>query len=110
MQQRVAVARALAADPQVLLMDEPFGALDAGTRVVLQKELIGIWQKSRKTILFVTHSISESLYLADRIVIMKSRPGRIHKVIDNPLPRPRKPGSVEMTKMSVHIQKHLEGI
>ena len=95
MQQRVAVARALAADPEILLMDEPFGALDAQTRNVLQDELVKIWREDRKTILFVTHSITEALYLADRIVVMQSAPGRIQSVLSNDLPRPRKKSSSE---------------
>lgn len=88
MQQRVAVARALAADPKVLLMDEPFGALDSRTREALQKELIRIWENERKTILFVTHSIGEAITLADRVVVMR-RPGQIARIVDIDLPRPR---------------------
>jgi NitT/TauT family transport system ATP-binding protein len=89
MQQRVAVARALAAQPRVLLMDEPFGALDARTRSALQCELVKIWEKERKTILFITHSIAEAVSLADRVVVMRSNPGRIAEVLDIDLPRPR---------------------
>ena len=89
MQQRVAVARALAADPEVLLMDEPFGALDARTRESLQKELLRIWREHRKTVLFVTHSINEAITLADRIVVMQSGNRGIFNIVDNPLARPR---------------------
>jgi NitT/TauT family transport system ATP-binding protein len=89
MKQRVAIARALANRPSVLLMDEPFGALDAQTRESLQEEMLGIRQSERNTILFVTHSISESLYLADRIVVMATRPGAVKQVFDVDMPYPR---------------------
>lgn len=84
MKQRVAIARSLAYDPEVLLMDEPFAALDAQTRETLQAELIRIWQQTQKTIIFITHSIDEAIYLGQRIAIMTSRPGRIKQVIDVP--------------------------
>jgi NitT/TauT family transport system ATP-binding protein len=89
MQQRVTLARLLAADPEVFLMDEPFAALDAMTRQVMQGELIRIHEQSRKTTVFVTHNIDEALILADRIIVMSARPGRVKASIQNDLPRPR---------------------
>jgi NitT/TauT family transport system ATP-binding protein len=89
MQQRVNLARALAADPQVLLMDEPFAALDAQTREFMQAELLKIWSQARKTVLFITHQINEAVYLADRVVVMSARPGRVKDVFQIPFSRPR---------------------
>ena len=89
MRQRCAIARAYAVDPHVLLMDEPFGALDALTRVELQEELLATWDRERRTVLFVTHDVDEAVYLAGRVVVMASRPGRIHRVVDVDLPYPR---------------------
>ena len=89
MQQRAALARALALDPSVLLMDEPFAALDEITRDRMAFELMRIWQQYQKTVIFVTHSLAEAVFLSDRVVLMSARPGRIHKIYDIDLPRPR---------------------
>lgn len=89
MKQRVAIARALANEPRILLMDEPFGALDALTRCKMQSYLLQIWKKVDVTILFITHDLDEACYLADRIVVMGTNPGRVLEVIENPVPRPR---------------------
>jgi NitT/TauT family transport system ATP-binding protein len=90
MKQRVALARTLAYHPEVLLMDEPFGALDAHTRTRLQNDLLNIWERDRKTVLFVTHSVEEAVFLSDKVVMMSRSPGRIRQVIDIDLPRPRR--------------------
>jgi NitT/TauT family transport system ATP-binding protein len=90
MKQRVALARTLAYHPEVLLMDEPFGALDAHTRTRLQNDLLNIWERDRKTVLFVTHSVEEAVFLSDKVVMMTRSPGRIRQVIDIDLPRPRR--------------------
>ena len=89
MQQRVNLARALAADPKVLLMDEPFAALDAQTREFMQAELLKIWSESRKTVVFITHQINEAVYLADRVAVMSARPGRLKEIFKVPFGRPR---------------------
>ncbi len=103
MRQRVAVARALAIDPSVLLMDEPFGALDAQTRNMLQKQLLEIWDKTKKTILFVTHSVDEAVFMADRIVVLTSRPGTIKEVVNIDLPRPRDRTSQDFAKVRRYV-------
>jgi len=99
MRQRIAIVRALANDPAVLLMDEPFGSLDAQTRNKLQQELLQIWESKKITILFVTHSVDEAVYLSDRIAVMTSRPGRIKEMIDVDLPRPRDRTSTSANKL-----------
>ena len=99
MKQRVSIARALAVDPVLLLMDEPFGALDAQTRYVMQQELLRIWRAYHKTVLFVTHSIEEALYLGDRVLVMTARPGRVKAEIRVPQARPRDIAGDEFTRL-----------
>jgi NitT/TauT family transport system ATP-binding protein len=99
MRQRVAVARALTLDPVLLLMDEPFGALDAQTRNMLQKELLDIWEATKKMIVFITHSVDEAVYLSDRIIVLTPRPGRICRIFEVPLPRPRDRTSIEFAQV-----------
>ncbi|UCZ55136.1 ABC transporter ATP-binding protein [Bacillus shivajii] len=109
MKQRVAIARALAMDPEVLLMDEPFGALDEQTRTMLHKEVQFIWEETKKTIVFVTHNIRESIMLSDRIVLMGTRPGGIRKIFPVDLPRPRVPSSPEFIALEEEIMSILGG-
>src|SRR6185436_15076813 len=99
MKQRVAIARVLANDASILLMDEPFGALDALTREQLQHELLQIWARTRVTIIFVTHSVEEAVLLADRVLVMSAGPGRIENDIPIDLSRPREVSSVEFNKV-----------
>ncbi|MGF6770226.1 NitT/TauT family transport system ATP-binding protein [Paraburkholderia sp. GAS199] len=104
MRQRVAIARALAYGPEILLMDEPFGALDAQTRESLQQELLGIWEQSVKTVVFVTHSIDEAIFLADRVAIMGRAPGRVKEIMTVDLPRPR-PASIRHSAAFVALRE-----
>ena len=106
MRQRVNLARALAVNPDLLLMDEPFSALDAQTREIMQTELLRIWEEGRKTVLFVTHQIDEAVYLSDRVFVFGRRPGRISEIIDIDLPRPR-PLSIKRTPKFVEYVDHI---
>lgn len=108
MKQRVGIARAMVMHPAVILMDEPFGALDAQTRNIMQEELVRILQKTQRTIIFITHSVDEALYLSDRVVLLTKRPSTIHEIIDIPWPRPRDRASPEFTKMRREILDYLE--
>ncbi len=99
MKQRVGIARALANDPDVLLMDEPFGSLDAQTRNIMQRELLRIWQKKSKTVIFVTHSVDEALYLSDRVIVLTARPASVKKDFKVDLPRPRDRAGEDFAKM-----------
>lgn len=108
MKQRVAIARVLAMSPKVLLMDEPFGALDSFTRMELQAELVGLWQQQEFTCLFVTHDIEEAVFLADRIVVMTPRPGQIKTIIPVPIPRPRLRADPRLTEIRNRVLEQYE--
>lgn len=105
MQQRVGIARALALDPDFLLMDEPFSALDEFTREKLNEDLIDIWRKTKKTVIFVTHNIPESVFLSDRVVVLSAHPGRLSAVVNIDLPRPRKDSIREAPEFFEHVAK-----
>ena len=106
MSQRAAIARALATNPEILLLDEPFGALDAFTKMELQEELLRIHDEQRGTMIMVTHDIEEAVYLADRIVVMSSRPGKIEEIVDVQLGRPRDRGSVDFAWYKKRVYDH----
>ena len=108
MKQRVGIARAYANNPKLLLMDEPFGALDAQTRNLMQSELLRIWENEHKSVLFVTHSVDEAVYLADRVVVLSARPGTVKQIFKNDLPRPRVRTSPEANALRNAILKSLE--
>jgi NitT/TauT family transport system ATP-binding protein len=112
MRQRTAIARAFVTDPGMLLMDEPFAALDAQNRVILQAELVRLWEQTGKTVIYVTHSIEEALLMGDRTVIMTAQPGRIKKIIDVPFPHPRDliqlSASPEFGRLKLDIWRVLE--
>jgi NitT/TauT family transport system ATP-binding protein len=116
MQQRVGLARALAVSPRVLLMDEPFGALDEQTRRLLQEEMLRIWETSRTTVIFITHSMEEAVLLGDRVVLMRPRPGRIEEIVDVPMLRPRSThldaveSSGEFVKITSMLWERLRGM
>ncbi len=107
MQQRVGIARALSKRPEILLMDEPFGAVDAQTREQLQEELLKIWAQTESTVVFVTHSIDEAIYLSDRVVVMQARPGRIKEEVRIDLPRPRWEGDVKADPRFAQLRARL---
>jgi NitT/TauT family transport system ATP-binding protein len=109
MQQRVGLARALAVEPRVLLMDEPFGALDEQTRRFLQEELLRVWEANRVTVVFVTHSMEEAVLLGDRVVLMSARPGTIEEIVSVPLPRPRASSvsDIQRSPRFTEITEHL---
>jgi NitT/TauT family transport system ATP-binding protein len=107
MQQRVGIARALSKKPEILLMDEPFGAVDAQTREQLQEELLKIWAQTETTVVFVTHSIDEAIYLSDRVVVMQARPGRIKEEVQIDLPRPRWEGDIKADPRFAQLRARL---
>lgn len=106
MAQRAAIARALVNSPEIVLLDEPFGALDALTKITLQKEVLRIWQKEKNTMIMVTHDIDEAIFLADRIVLMTERPGTIEEIINVDLSRPRDRGNSDFARIKKRIYKH----
>ena len=108
MKQRVAIARAYAVNPSILLMDEPFGALDAQTRTQLQTELLETWEKERKTCFFITHDVDEAIILAQKVIIMSARPGRIKEIVDINIPYPRTQ-ETKMTKEFLDLKNHIWG-
>lgn len=108
MKQRVAIARAYAVNPSILLMDEPFGALDAQTRTQLQTELLKTWEKEQKTCFFITHDVDEAIILAQKVIIMSARPGRIKEIVDIDIPHPRTQ-ETKMTQKFLELKNHIWG-
>ncbi len=109
MQQRVSVARALATEPSILLMDEPFGALDAQTRDSMNVELLRIWNEAQTTVVFVTHDIGEALFLSDRVMVMTARPGRVHDIVEVDIDRPRAFEQVELDERFWSLRQRIRG-
>src|SRR5438132_6527883 len=107
MQQRVGLARALAVNPMVLLMDEPFGSLDAQTRELMQEELLRVWRRQPKTMIFVTHSIDEAVILGDRVALMTRRPGRVKEILEVGIARPRDPETVRRSTRYLELREHI---
>jgi len=107
MQQRAGLARALAVNPLILLMDEPFGSVDAQTRQLLQEDLLALWQREQKTVIFITHSMDEAVYLADRVVVMTPRPGRVAEILEVPLKRPRDAEGVRRDPVFVDLTNYI---
>lgn len=107
MKQRVSVARAFASDPEILLMDEPFGALDEQNKILLQQELLKIWEETRKTTIFITHSIDEALILGDRVIVMTSAPGRVKATIDVEIPRPRDFSDIRSNSVFIRLYQNI---
>ncbi|MDM0008152.1 ABC transporter ATP-binding protein [Variovorax sp. J22G73] len=110
MRQRAGIARALANDPEVLLMDEPFGAVDHLTRIALQEDLLRLWERERRTIVFVTHDVGEAVFLADRVVLMSPRPGRIHRIFDVAVPRARVRGQKALIEIEAQVYWAIQGM
>jgi NitT/TauT family transport system ATP-binding protein len=109
MKQRVAIARALANRPRILIMDEPFGALDAQTRAQMQSYLLQLWRQVDVTIVFVTHDLDEAVYLGDRVIVMGAHPGRVLEVVEVPVPRPRHPDQIE-SPLFIATRRHLSAL
>ena len=108
MRQRVALARVLVNDPKILLMDEPFAALDAQTRTLMQEELLGVWSRDRRSVIFITHNIEEAILLGDRVVVMTARPGRIKDIVTVDVSRPRHVTSKQFNSIRRHVASLME--
>jgi NitT/TauT family transport system ATP-binding protein len=110
MRQRAGIARTLATEPAVLLMDEPFGAVDHLTRIQLQRDLLALWESRRRTVVFVTHDVGEAVYLADRVILLSPRPGRVYHEFSIDVPRPRRKGDIELLALESEIYQALSRI